>query len=383
MATPTPALDPRIAAAFDALRRGDARGARSAFERLAQGGGTVLIWVGLAWACQALKDDAGLHAAADRALALDPRDLRALLLKADSLAARNDRRAALSFYSTIAGLYPNPDALPRDAADQVRRAHAAATRLSAEVYDHLQRELAEAGYDPGTASPRFTHSLALLSGKAQRYEQEPRSYFFPELPTVAFYSRADFPWLDAVEAATDDIRAELQALLAGPNVFAPYIEAEKDRPTDRSHTMLDSEEWTACYLWKNGTIVPEIAERCPKTMQALAHVPLERVKARAPFILFSKLTPGAWIRPHSGFLNTRLVCHLPLIVPEGCWFRVGAETRRWEEGKAWVFNDTIEHEARNDSSDTRIVLIFNVWRPELTATERDLVAALLESVDTA
>ncbi len=124
------------------------------------------------------------------------------------------------------------------------------------------------------------------------------------------------------------------------------------------------------------------AERCPKTLKALEHVPLERVKARAPFILFSKLTPGAWIKPHTGFLNTRLVCHLPLIVPDGCWLRVGAETRRWQEGKAWVFNDTIEHEARNESRDTRIVLIFNIWRPELTAAERSLVTALLESVDT-
>ena len=86
------------------------------------------------------------------------------------------------------------------------------------------------------------------------------------------------------------------------------------------------------------------------------------------------------IAPHTGFHNSRLVCHLPLIVPDGCWFRVGNETRTWAPSKAFVFDDTIEHEARNASSDTRIVLIFNIWRPDLTADERGLVANLMDGI---
>jgi aspartyl/asparaginyl beta-hydroxylase (cupin superfamily) len=71
--------------------------------------------------------------------------------------------------------------------------------------------------------------------------------------------------------------------------------------------------------------------------------------------------------------NTRVTVHLPLIVPPGCRFRVGGETREWEVGKAWVFDDTIEHEAFNDSDEPRVILIFDVWNPQLTQLERDLV----------
>jgi aspartyl/asparaginyl beta-hydroxylase (cupin superfamily) len=95
--------------------------------------------------------------------------------------------------------------------------------------------------------------------------------------------------------------------------------------------------------------------------------------------MFSLLAPHTAIPPHVGINNTRLVCHLPLVVPEGCWFRVGAETREWQEGTAFVFDDTIEHEARNPTDQQRVVFIFDVWHPDLSEVERQAVTALLES----
>ena len=115
-------------------------------------------------------------------------------------------------------------------------------------------------------------------------------------------------------------------------------------------------------------------------LAALELAPLERIAGRSPFALFSKRAPGAVIAPHTRFHNSRLVCHLPLIVPDDCGFRVGNETRTWVPGKAFVFDDTIEHEARNESAETRIVLIFNIWRPELTLPERGLVGNLMEGI---
>jgi aspartyl/asparaginyl beta-hydroxylase (cupin superfamily) len=97
--------------------------------------------------------------------------------------------------------------------------------------------------------------------------------------------------------------------------------------------------------------------------------------------LFSLLRAGARIPPHSGLVNTRLICHLPLIVPPGCGFRVGNEIRTPVEGRAWAFDDTIEHEAWNDSSLPRVILLFEVWRPELGDAERSLVRALFEAID--
>ena len=95
--------------------------------------------------------------------------------------------------------------------------------------------------------------------------------------------------------------------------------------------------------------------------------------------MFSLLAPHTHIPAHVGVSNARLVCHLPLVIPDGCWFRVGAETRTWSPGEALVFDDTIEHEAMNDSDSLRVVFIFDVWHPDLTAVERDAVAALIAS----
>jgi len=115
-------------------------------------------------------------------------------------------------------------------------------------------------------------------------------------------------------------------------------------------------------------------------MAALQALPLPRIPGRSPNILFSQLRPGAHIPPHHGFVNTRLIVHLPLVAPPGCVFRVGNETRTWAYGKAWAFDDTIEHEAWNTSDQTRVVLLFEVWRPELTAQERALVGSLFEAI---
>jgi aspartate beta-hydroxylase len=68
--------------------------------------------------------------------------------------------------------------------------------------------------------------------------------------------------------------------------------------------------------------------------------------------------------------------HLPLIVPENCTYRVGFEHRTWKEGELLIFDDTIEHMARNDSDELRVVLIFDVWNPLLATEERELVRAL-------
>ena len=103
------------------------------------------------------------------------------------------------------------------------------------------------------------------------------------------------------------------------------------------------------------------------------------VAGRSPNAMFSLLAPGAHIPPHNGVANTRLVCHLPLIVPPGCWFRVGAERREWRIGAAWVFDDTIEHEARNESDSLRVILIVDTWHPDLSPGERRAVAAAMEA----
>jgi len=227
----------------------------------------------------------------------------------------------------------------------------------------------------------FEQSLDILVGRRKIHFQEPRQFFFAELPQIQFYPREQFAWLDRVEAATDEIRDELKAVMRDARAFAPYVQTVPGRPKPPESAMLDNPAWSAFYLWKDGMLVAENAARCPRTLAALEGVPLNRLPQRSPSILFSLLKPHTRIPPHNGLVNTRLICHLPLIVPAGCRFRVGNETRSWEEGKAWVFDDSIDHEAWNDSDQTRVILLFEIWRPELSERERDLVQALFAALD--
>ena len=175
------------------------------------------------------------------------------------------------------------------------------------------------------------------------------------------------------------IRAEAEAVLANRAGVAPYVEAPKDRPA-KAHSLMNDSRWSAFHLFKGGEPLAENAARCPATMAALAELPLPRIAGRSPMALFSILAPHTHIKPHTGMLNTRLICHLPLIVPPNCRLRVGNHTRTVEAGRMLMFDDSIEHEAWNDSDEVRVILLLEIWRPELTAAERTGLTALFESV---
>jgi len=370
------------ATGFDALRRGDARRARDALEEVVrQGALDAEPLLALAYACRLLGDTAAAMAAVDGALALEPRHLRALLFKGDAMAAAGDDRAASSYYQFAVQAAPPAEQLAPDLRGEVERAREMCSRYARKFEDFLLARLQGSNSDGNSSSARFAQSLDILLGKKQVYFQQPQAFYFAELPQIQFYERSVFPWMDDVEAATDAIRGELDALLAEGTGFSPYVEGDPNRPRKEQSGMTGNPDWSALYLWKNGRAVPENIARCPKTAAALARVPFSDVANRSPSVLFSQLRPGARIPPHSGLVNTRLICHLPLIVPPGCGFRVGNDIRTPVVGRAWAFDDTIEHEAWNDSDRTRVILLFEVWRPELSEEERGLVRAMFEGID--
>ncbi len=117
----------------------------------------------------------------------------------------------------------------------------------------------------------------------------------------------------------------------------------------------------------------------PTTAAALDEVEMAEIGGLCPNAMFSALAPHTEIPPHHGETNARLVVHLPLVVPNNCLYRVGFEQRRWEVGKVLIFDDTLEHMARNDSDELRVVLIFDVWNPLLSQEERALVQTLTQT----
>ena len=335
----------------------------------------IQVLLMLATACRALGDDAAAEEAVDAVLATDPKIARAHIIKADCRAAIGRNAAAIRHYklaAEAAAAQPVPESL----AAELRRAAAAAEDIARRSAGELDDKLAGAGLAAGPRSARFQESLDITLGTKDIFYQQPTHYYFPGLPQRQYFDPADFPWAAEVEAATDAIRAELSACMADMGGFRPYMNSGTHTRDNANHALIDKREWSTLFLAENGALDDALIERCPRTWAAVQPT-LGWVKGGLPTVMFSLLRPGGHILPHTGMLNTRLTCHLPLIVPPNCGFRVGNEVREWEEGKLLIFDDTIEHEAWNRSDQDRVVLIFDVWRPELSAQERDEVAALM------
>ena len=358
-----------------ALQAGRAAEARSRFDQVTGAGfQNVEIWMLTATACRQLNDADAEEAALDRLLAIEPRMIRAVILKGDCRRKAGDEAAAAALYRK-ALLMASEGNVPQQLVPDLKRAEATLAELKDRFTTQLDASLGALGFPEGGRSRRFQQSLDLRAGRKQLYLQEPTGYYFPELPQVQFFEREDFDWAPAVEAATDAIRAELQGMLTAElEGFRPYIRSDPKLPRD--HPLLDKQDWSALFLVENGERFEDAIARCPRTWETLQDVPLPAIGGAGPTIMFSLLRPRTRIPAHTGTHNTRLVCHLPLIVPPGCGFRVGNETREWEVGKLIIFDDSIEHEAWNDSGGDRVVLIFDIWRPELSEQERGEVTAL-------
>jgi aspartyl/asparaginyl beta-hydroxylase (cupin superfamily) len=224
---------------------------------------------------------------------------------------------------------------------------------------------------------RMDEALSIVSGLSKPYPQEALFLTVPRLPPIPFLDRSHFPWLAGLENATDMIRDELQAALSQSwALFDPYIDRRPGEPVNQWAKLNHSRDWSTMHLWRDGVRNEPACAQCPKTAALLDELPLARQVGFGPTAMFSVLQPHTHIPPHTGSTNARLICHLPLIVPPKCLYRVGFERREWKLGEAFVFDDTIEHEAFNNSDEVRVVLIFDVWNPLLTPAERDVVTAL-------
>jgi aspartate beta-hydroxylase len=356
---------------------GDAAAARVILERLvAQEPHHLPFWLSLAAALRALALREEEFQALERALALDPTHVVVLLQKAALLDLMNKPRSAAAVYGHALETLAPGTALPPAVEAHVRHAEKRiqenAAILAGVIDDRLGR-LAGDERGPGSRL-RFDRYLDGTLGRRRIYTPAPTSTLFPYLRNYEFFDRDLFPWLPAVEAAAESIREELLGVLADDRQgIEPYIAFSEALPLRQWRELNHSRRWSAYFLWNQGRREEPHLARCPRTAAALAAVPQVDIPGRGPTAFFSILDAHTRIPAHSGVTNTRLTVHLPLIVPPKCGFRVGGETREWRVGTAWVFDDTIEHEAWNDSDEPRAILIFDVWNPELTALERDLL----------
>ncbi len=369
-------------AAADALQRGDGNEVCRIAEPLARANpAQPQLWLLLGEGARLAGDDALLESAAARLIAIEPRAIRGYGWRGDVAWRSNDPRGAARWYRAgVATAEAIADLSPTLDLERARQA-AALAQLEAGFAAAMDDGLAARGVAPAAISERFAESIDLLNGRAPVQLQKPAAYYFPGLPQRAFYERDEFQWVTAVEGASDAIRNELLAALADNAPFRPYLTSDPDRPTHDSHGMTDNPDWSSLHLIDNGTASATAITAFPATLAVMEGLPLCRIGVRAPTVMFSRLAPGARIPPHHGMINARLICHLPLIVPGAGKLRVGNHARDWQPGKLLIFDDSIEHEAWNDANADRIVLIFDVWRPELTLAEQAAVAALFDVID--
>ncbi|KAH7481870.1 hypothetical protein PRIC1_009664 [Phytophthora ramorum] len=200
----------------------------------------------------------------------------------------------------------------------------------------------------------------------------------PLLRATPVWDCGNFPWVETLESNYAVIKEELLALKSSvKSGFQPYRAPSWASDTSAEDGLgsagHDAGDWNVLYLFLHNVDFKANRELCPKTAAII-----ESIDAHYDHAFFSALAPRTHIKKHHGPTNKKLRCHLPLVVPGGmCRLRAGDEVVYAQEGKCFVFDDSFEHEAWNDDdARSRIVLIIDVWHPDLSAQERKFLGFL-------
>jgi aspartate beta-hydroxylase len=327
-------------------------------------------------------DLGGALAAFELALARDPYHFMALFSKAAILEAMGAKRDAARDYANAIKIAPPEQTWPAPLRAAIEKAKALIAATKAEKAAFLHRAVAAKGIAAGAkAQARIAEAIDIMVGVKKYFVHEPLLMTIPGLPTVGYFDRELLDWLERLEAATPIIRAELEAALATAGAdFEAYIQRPPGAPLNQWAQLNNNRDWSTLHLWRDGQPIAAAQALCPQTTALLRSLPMADQPGFAPTAMFSVMQPHTHIPPHTGSSNARAIVHLGLVVPEKCRFRVGNEVREWRVGEAFAFDDTIEHEAFNDSDEVRVVLIFDVWNPYLSAEDRAMITALGEAM---
>lgn len=381
MSDHSPAQEQFLVQAGQALARRDPNQALALLDRADALGRTHNATLNRAVALRLLGNFHASLAVLDEALDMKPYDFSALLAKGAMLEKINQPKAAVEVYRNALKIAPPRVHCPPAVATQMDYAARMVDQHARALGDFMRQRLSSLRADVGEAAlDRFDEGLEIYAGLIQPPKQQPLLLNYPRLPIIPFYDRSLFPWLSTLEDATSVIQEELTALLeTGFDDFAPYIAYPKGAPVNQWAELNHSSKWSSLFLWKDGQRQDAICERCPRTAALLESLPMADQDSFAPTAMFSALQPHTHIPAHTGSSNVRLLAHLPIILPGPARFRVGNTVKAWEMGKAWVFDDTIEHEAWNDANGLRVILIFDVWNPYLDDKEKVLITEMMKA----
>ena len=369
---------PLIAQADEAMARGDVRQAQSLLELAAQRGRDASTLMRLATVRRSLGDLPGAVKCAVAAVELEPRNFLMCLMLGSLREATGALYAAQRAYRSACAHAPLDLSYQPAMAKQLERA-----RKIVEAADTWRDRLLH--WRPENASLNPDEDRRMRNFRTNILDSVDAGpltlplYMVPGIRPKRFFDPAQFCGAAEVESNADAVREEFLALtesrseqLSSSLAGLHGGQAGNDRAGGK---------WSMIPLIANGRVVEQFASLCPRTMKLARGLDAPRLSLISPSLYFSILEPGTHIPPHVGITNARLIAHFPLIVPDNCAFRVGGEARRWEVGKALVFDDMTMHEAWNHSDRIRVVLIADLWRPELSIAERAAVTQLMGCPD--
>lgn len=222
----------------------------------------------------------------------------------------------------------------------------------------------------------------------------PGREFYPGLPPpVPVVDTAGMAWVGALAAATPAIQAELAAVTgdaggcggAGAGTDSGPRRSrtnggggQQPHPagaTYRPHEAVHLGGWSALQLRWEGVQPPSSPlPRMPATAAAVAGAPL------APRSLaFAQQAPGTGISAHSDGLNFILTAHLGCTIPApagAAWIAIGEQRVAWTEGGVVLLDTAFVHKTWNGAATPRVVLVADVWHPDLSAAEVTALEAL-------
>ena len=249
----------------------------------------------------------------------------------------------------------------RDAYSEIRRGHSAR--------DLFRIDRALAGY-LGEATVLSSHPT-----------QRPKVMYVPGLGDKGFLDAAHHPLVPPLLAQSDAIRGEFDEALRQRDGIEPFMGVLSGHDTGKYLSGSITASWDALFFYRHGQRFDDNHRRFPRTSAAIEALDLCRIDAQAPEVCFSILQSHTRIEPHHGVTNARVVIHIPLRVPPGCYLELSQVGRHyWREGQAMVFDDTFEHSAENPSDQVRGILLMDSWHPDLTPVERSAFRAVIEAI---
>jgi aspartyl/asparaginyl beta-hydroxylase (cupin superfamily) len=203
--------------------------------------------------------------------------------------------------------------------------------------------------------PRFRRFVASLA------QSQPKMRLYPDLPAQPWYDPDQFEIVRELERAAPIILREARALET-----REFQEESEAIPRDGA--------WSVAFLYERGRRDDRHCAMCPTTTAIVERHRTHR--SLGGMIYFSNLAPGTYVSPHHGPTNMRVRIHLGLDVPPNCGVMVDGQVREWKPGRCIAFNDRFLHEVWNWGDRRRLVLIVDLWHPDLSDREVELIDGL-------